>query len=95
MHINFIPGAKLPSGPTVKIDMLIGLDYYWNVVDRDVLPLTPSLGAQKTKLGWVVSGSTDRTTKVSSHTQESALFAVANRPQYSRRQSKRRVHCSF
>ena len=44
-------------GESLKIDLLIGLDYYWRVMTGKIEHLTPDLVSQKSVLGEVVSGS--------------------------------------
>ena len=44
------------AGDTLKIDVLVGMDCYWRLMTGTTKFLTPDLAAQKSKLGWVVSG---------------------------------------
>ena len=48
--------VTVSPGGQVKIDVLIGLDMYWRIMTGPVRRLSPDLVAQKSKLGWVVSG---------------------------------------
>ena len=41
---------------SITIDLLIGLDHYWDVMTGRSLRLSPSLMAQESRFGWVVSG---------------------------------------
>ena len=43
-------------GRSVKVDILIGLDYYWELVSPEWVQID-SLVAQKTRCGWMLSGS--------------------------------------
>ena len=43
-------------GETLHIDILVGMDCYWRLMCGRTKFLTPNLAAQKSKLGWVVSG---------------------------------------
>ena len=45
------------SGQEVVIDMLIGLDFYWKLMTPEIVSLPRGLVAQRTELGWVISGS--------------------------------------
>ena len=49
--------VSVPAGEKVRIDILIGLDAYWNIMYRDIKSLSPSLVAQNSRLGWILSGS--------------------------------------
>ena len=40
----------------LDIDILIGLDQYWNFVDPQGVPVTQGLVAQRTAFGWMISG---------------------------------------
>ena len=48
--------VSIPEGGKVKVDILIGLDAYWGIMKGEVKFLTPKLTAQKSLLGWVLSG---------------------------------------
>ena len=48
--------VTVPVGEKVQIDILVGLDFYWRVVTGKMKYLSDQLVAQKTLLGWVVSG---------------------------------------
>ena len=48
--------VTVPVGEKVQIDILIGLDCYWRVMTGKMKYLSDQLVAQKTLLGWVVSG---------------------------------------
>jgi len=39
------------------IDLLIGLDHYWEIVTGKCIRLSPGLVAQESRLGWIISGS--------------------------------------
>ena len=39
------------------IDLLIGLDQYWEIVTGKCIRLSPGLVAQESRLGWIISGS--------------------------------------
>ena len=60
--INKLPNpnsVSVPAGDEVQIDLLIGLDMYWKVMGGyggEVRKLGPNLMAQKSSLGWVISG---------------------------------------
>ena len=41
---------------TLKVDMLVGSDYYWNLVTGHTIRGTQGPTAIHTKLGWVLSG---------------------------------------
>ena len=41
----------------IQIDLLIGMDHYWKVMNGDVIRLSNGLVAQESMFGWVVSGS--------------------------------------
>ena len=43
-------------GRSIKVDILIGLDYYWELVSPEWVQID-SLVAQKTRCGWMLSGS--------------------------------------
>ena len=43
-------------GQTLRIDVLVGMDCYWRLMTGTTKFLTTDLAAQKSKLGWVVSG---------------------------------------
>ena len=43
-------------GRSIKVDILIGLDYYWELVSPERVQID-SLVAQKTRCGWMLSGS--------------------------------------
>jgi hypothetical protein len=47
--------VKLANGYTkdkqIKVDMLIGLDQYWKLVQPDIIPVTDELVAQRTVFG--------------------------------------------
>ena len=47
---------SIPAGKKIKIDILIGLDSYWRLMSGKMLFLSPELVAQRSALGWVVSG---------------------------------------
>ena len=47
---------SIPEGGKVSVDILIGLDVYWRIRTGKVMFLSQSLAAQKTLLGWVLSG---------------------------------------
>ena len=49
--------VSIPPGGTIAIDLLIGLDFYWKIMTGKFKELAPGLVAQKSVLGWVVSGS--------------------------------------
>ncbi|XP_064650936.1 uncharacterized protein LOC135502211 [Lineus longissimus] len=72
----------------VKIDSLIGLDHYWDVVNSDVRKLSEGLVVQSTAFGWVISGSwCDETVNVSSPTcllsHQHSLVSLSDIPEYS------------
>ncbi|GFR65143.1 hypothetical protein ElyMa_000197900 [Elysia marginata] len=52
---NLIFNDDLEVDRTIKVDILIGLDYYWELVGQDVVQFD-SLVAQKTRCGWMLSG---------------------------------------
>ena len=41
----------------MEIDVLVGLDYFWQLVKPNVTRITESLSAQETDFGWILSGS--------------------------------------
>ena len=47
---------SIPEGGQVSVDILIGMDAYWRLRTGKIKFLTQSLAAQKTLLGWVLSG---------------------------------------
>ena len=54
-----IPGhdvVSIPSGSNITVDILIGMDYYWRIMKKDIVSLADGLMAQKSALGWVISG---------------------------------------
>ena len=57
-HLKDLPNVvTVPAGKSLKIDLLIGLDYYWRVMKGKITHLTADLVIQKSILGDVVSGS--------------------------------------
>ncbi|GAB1599401.1 hypothetical protein Ahia01_000217300, partial [Argonauta hians] len=40
----------------IKVDILIGLDWYWRLVSGEIKSISDGLVAQKTNFGWIVSG---------------------------------------
>ena len=52
-----LPGCmSIPAGEKIKIDLLIGLDQYWKIMQGEIRFLSPQLVAQKSRVGWVLSG---------------------------------------
>ena len=48
--------VSVKSGKKIKIDLLIGLDHYWKFMTGEIKFLSTQLVAQKSTLGWVLSG---------------------------------------
>ena len=48
--------VAVKEGQNIQIDMLIGLDHYWKIVNSGPKYLTPNLVAQDTTLGRLISG---------------------------------------
>ena len=63
---------SLLSGAQVKVDILIGLDSYWKIMTGEVKFLSSDLVAQRSKLGWVLSGCVP--TSKSTHSKPSTLL---------------------
>lgn len=53
---SFVEVIDVCAGQDVVVDFLIGLDNYWRIVCADMVSLSEGLVAQKTCLGWFVSG---------------------------------------
>ena len=57
--LNQIPCAdfvSIPAGEELKVDVLVGMDSYWNFFTADVHRLSDELVAHLTHFGWVLSG---------------------------------------
>ena len=55
--LQSMPGLiEAKPGETLTIDLLVGMDCYWRLMTGKTKFLTPNLAAQKSKLGWIVSG---------------------------------------
>lgn len=52
--IQFI---DVPSGSEVKVDLIIGLDHYWDLMTCEMVRSASGLVAQKSLCGWILSGS--------------------------------------
>ena len=48
----------------VKVDILVGQDFYWTLMTPQIMSITPGLIAQHTIFGWVMSGNCQRATVV-------------------------------
>ena len=48
--------VSIPAGEDLKVDVLVGMDFYWSVFTADVSRLSEELVAHKTHFGWVLSG---------------------------------------
>ena len=48
--------VSVPAGQNLKVDILIGMDVYWNLLSSDVCRLTSELVAHRSRLGWMLSG---------------------------------------
>ena len=48
--------ADPPSDKSKSIDLLVGSDYYWNIVEEDTVRTDGGPTAIKSKLGWLISG---------------------------------------
>ena len=49
-------GSLVDSDSHLEIDILIGLDYFWQFIENDVCKITECLSAQRSKFGWILSG---------------------------------------
>ena len=56
-------GISVPPGGKVKIDLLVGLDYYWHIMTSEFVQISDHLVAQNSTLGWVLSGRVPTETK--------------------------------
>lgn len=54
---DFPDVVSVSPGGLIQIDLLIRTDYYWKVMTGKFKHLAPGLVAQKSVLGWVISGS--------------------------------------
>ena len=56
-----IKGIALAEGSLVnddnQVEILVGLDYHWKLVEPKIYVLSPHLSAQETTFGWILSGS--------------------------------------
>ena len=50
-------GSLVDSDSQLDIDILVGLDYFWQFVKPNVCRITEYLSAQESKFGWILSGS--------------------------------------
>ena len=47
---------SIPTGSKIQVDILIGMDHYWRIMRKDIVCLSDELMAQRSAIGWVVSG---------------------------------------
>jgi len=52
---NFVPANLEPS----NVDLLIGSDYFWSVVDTEKITLPSGLFLVSSKIGYILTGSLD------------------------------------
>lgn len=55
--LDMVDDCFVDRNGQIEIDVLIGLDYFWTFFNKEVKELTPTLSAQSTKFGWMISGS--------------------------------------
>ena len=56
-NLSLAAGSLVDSDSHLDIDILVGLDYFWQFVKPNVCPITEYLSAQESKFGWILSGS--------------------------------------
>ena len=79
--IQHIPVSEnLACGSQLNIDVLIGLDNYWNVVEPGVQILGTGLVSQRSKFGSFVSGSYVTKNKSQHNATNKALFCQSQTP---------------
>ena len=48
--------VSIPTGSNIQVDILIGMDHYWRIMHKDIVCLSEERMAQRSAIGWVVSG---------------------------------------
>lgn len=62
--------ADVSPGSSTEVDILIGLDHYWTLMNGRAVRLSDSLIAQESRFGWILSGSVPN----QGHKRDSALL---------------------
>lgn len=56
--LDLVDECNIDKDANIVIDILIGVDNLWRFMKNDIIRLTPTLIAQNTLFGWIISGST-------------------------------------
>ena len=75
-HLSGLDLADPPSSGPEGIDILIGFDYYWNIVGEEVVWGDSGPTVVSSKLGWLLSGTIPTDTHYSSTMSHLALCQV-------------------
>ena len=51
-----LPQDEPPNSGDSTVDVLIGSDYYWDIIGGDIIQGTDGLVAMCSKFGWLISG---------------------------------------
>ncbi|KAH7945956.1 hypothetical protein HPB49_017835 [Dermacentor silvarum] len=68
------------SGRTINISILIGSDFYWDVVTGQVSRLSPQVTAVETRFGWTVQGTLHNFSQGSTVQRTSVVFGTEESP---------------
>ena len=71
----------IEEGKPFTIDILVGLDHYWQFVQGGVLPGIDGLVAQETIFGWMVTGSWDSSVNVNAMCLSAQLLCIHDIPE--------------
>ena len=62
-NIELANGSLVDSDSQVNIDVLIGVDHFWQLMSSNVRRISDSLSVQESAFGWILSGSWIKTGK--------------------------------